>query len=429
MAGLATLSSLKVHAAETNTLKIALVGAGGRGRGAALNALSAPGPSRLVAIADVFEDRMTGSANALVTHFADKAADRIDLPNERRFHGFDAYKKAIDVLDPGDVVILATCPAFRPTHVEYAINKGVHVFMEKPFATDSPGTRRIQAAARKADEKNIKMACGLMWRHCKARQEAVARIHDGEIGELIHLRGYRLHGPQGYPKPTPGQNEIEFQVKNFHFFDWAGGNIFIDYCIHNIDTACWAKGAWPVSCFALGGRSVPDLPGEAFDTYYQEFTFADGTHLTSHGRYRHKCFNRYSDFVHGTKGSGVLMENLGTAKTRLFSDHKMVAGTEIWSFTDKEPNPYQVEFDRFFDAIRNDRPYNEGHRAAEANFAALLGRAAMNSGQIVTWDQIVASDLSLFKDIDSISFSSEAPVKSDEHGRYPFAIPGETIAF
>ncbi|MDR1962288.1 MAG: Gfo/Idh/MocA family oxidoreductase [Planctomycetaceae bacterium] len=426
-AGSGTLP-FRVHAAEANTIKIALVGAGGRGRGAAINALSTAGLTQLVAVADVFADRANASSEALVKQFAEQPG-KVDLPAERRFSGFDAYKKAINCLDKGDVVLLATCPGFRPLHVEYAVSKGINVFMEKPFATDSPGTRRIQAAAKLADEKNIKIACGLMWRHCKAREETVARIHDGAIGQLIHLRGFRMHGPFNPPKPKPGQNEIEYQIRYFHGFDWAGGNVFIDYCIHNIDVACWAKGALPVSCIALGGRSVPDIVTQAYDTYYHEYTFPDGTHLTSHGRYRNKCFNMYSDFAHGTKGSAVLMDNLSQAKTRLYSDQTMLPDKQIWAFSDKEPNPYQVEHDLFFDAIRNDKPYNEGHRAAEANFAALLGRAALNSGQIVTWDQIVTSELSLCPNIDTLTFESEAPVKPNPQGGYPYAIPGEGTAF
>lgn len=426
--GVSALSATRVHAAEQNTIQIALVGSGGRGNGAAINALSTAGPTKLVAVADAFPDRVAGSVKALTQKY-ENTPGKVDLPPERQFHGLDAYKKAIDCLNPGDVVILATCPVFRPLHTEYAVKKGVHVFMEKPFATDSPGTRRIQAAARLADEKNVKIACGLMWRHCKARQEAIARIHDGAIGQLVHLRGFRMHGPYGSPQTQTEPTGIDYQIRRFHAFDWSGGNIFIDYCIHNVDVACWAKGSWPVSCIGLGGRSVPNLPGQSYDTYYNEYTFADGTHLTSHGRYRNNCFNMYKDLVHGTKGSAVIMDSLSQAKSRLYSDHTMSDESMIWAFQGGEPSPYQLEHDYFFDAIRNDKPWNEGHRAAEANFASLLGRAAMNSGQVVTWDQIVQSELSLCPDIDNLTFASEAPVKPGPDGRFPYAIPGETVAF
>ena len=416
---------LRVHAAESNTLNIALVGCGGRGGGAVLNAMNPEtGPSKLVATADVFEDRVVNMTKSL----NEKLGDRAGVPPERTFHGFDAYKKAMDCLRPGDVVLLATPPVFRPMHVEYAVGKGIHVFMEKAFATDSPETRRLQAAAKKADEKNIKIACGLMWRHCAARQEAIKRIHDGEIGEIVHLRGFRMENAAGPRVRRPEETEIAFQLRNFHYFDWAGCNILIDYCIHNIDVACWAKGAWPVKAIGFGGRSKPDLGGQMFDSWYAEFEFADGTHLASHCATRNNCFNMYSDFAYGTKGSAVLMDNLGQAKSRLYKAQSMVPENLLWAYPDREPNPYQIEHNLFFDAIRNDKPYNEGHRACDANFASLLGRAAINSGKVVTWDEIVKSERKLV-DVDTLAFDSEPPVKPNADGSYPYAIPGQTIDF
>jgi len=425
--GVSLLSQgLRVHAAESNTINIALVGCGGRGGGAVHDAMHpANGPLKLVATADVFEDRVVSMTKALNENLGDRAG----VPPERTFHGFDAYKKAIDCLRPGDVVLLAAPPVFRPLHVEYAVNKGVHVFMEKPFATDSPGTRRLQAAVKKADEKNIKVACGLMWRHCAARQETIKRIHDGEIGELVHLRGFRLEGGSVSIGPRrPGVSEIEHQLRPFRQFDWAGGDIFVDCCIHNIDVACWAKGAWPVKAIGFGGRSRANLVGPSFDSWYAEFEFADGTHLSSHMSLRLNCFNMYSDFANGTKGSAVLMDNLGQAKSRLYKSQSMVPENLLWAYPDREPNPYVIEHNMLFDAVRNDKPYNEGHRACEANFASLLSRAAINSGQVVTWDDIVKSELKLV-DIDTLTFDSEPPLKPNADGSYPYAIPGETVAF
>ena len=305
---------LRVHAAESNTINIALIGCGGRGGGAVHDAMKpANGPTKLVATADVFEDRVVNLTKSL----NESLGDRAGVPPERTFKGFDAYKNAIDCLRPGDVAILATPPVFRPMHVEYAVSKGVHIFMEKPFATDSPATRRLQSAVKAAGEKNLKVACGLMWRHCAARQEAIQRIHDGEIGEITHIRGFRLQnavGPGGRRSEEP---EIAYQLRNFHYFDWAGGNILIDYIIHNIDVACWAKGAWPAKALGFGGRSKPNLGGQMFDSWYTEFEFADGTYLSSHCATRNNCYNVYSDFALGTKGSAVLMDNLGQAKSRL----------------------------------------------------------------------------------------------------------------
>jgi len=421
----ASLLSSFVHAAESNTINIALVGCGGRGGGAVMDAMNpATGPTKLVATADVFKDRVVGMTKRL----NDNLGDRAEVPPERTFDGFDAYKKAIDCLRPGDVVLLATPPVFRPLHVEYAISKGVHIFMEKPFATDSPGTRRLQAAVKRADEKNLKVACGLMWRHCAARQEAIKRIHDGEIGEITHIRGFRMDNAVG-PRPRQaGESEVAYQLRNFHYFDWAGGNILIDYIIHNIDVGCWTKNAWPVKALGFGGRSMPNLGGQMFDSWYAEFEFADGTHLSSHCAQRSNTFYGYYDYAYGTKGSAVIMDNLSQAKSRLFKTHSMTPENLLWAYPGREPNPYQVEHLIFFDAIRNDKPYNEGYRACEANFASLLARAAINSGKVVTWDEIVKSELKL-SDVDTLAFDSEPPVKPNADGSYPYAIPGQTVAF
>ena len=417
--------NLPVHAAESNTINIALVGCGGRGGGAVLDAMNpATGPTKLVAMADVFRDRVVN----LTPSLNERLGDRAGVPPERTFYGFDSYKKAIDCLRPGDVVLLATPPVFRPLHVEYAISKGVHIFMEKPFATDSPGTRRLQAAVKAADEKNIKIAAGLMWRHCAARQEAIKRIHNGDIGELIHLRGFRLQGGVGLRARRADETEVAYQLRNFHHFDWAGGNILIDYIIHNIDVACWAKDALPAKALGFGGRSRPIPHGQMFDSWYTEFEFADGTHLSSHCATRSNCIDTYTDFAHGTKGSAILMGSLGQAKTQLFKAQAMVSENRIWEYQGREPNPYQVEHNVFFDAIRNDKPCNEGHRACEANFSSLLARAAINSGKLVTWDEIVKSELKLV-DIDTLTFDSEPPVKPNEDGSHPYAIPGQTVAF
>jgi predicted dehydrogenase len=422
-----TVAPLRVHAAEQNTIRIALIGCGGRGGGAAVNALSTKStPLKLVAMADAFEDRLNGCYKLLSEAFPGS----VDVPPERRFVGYTSFRQAIDVLQPGDVVILATPPGFRPPHVEYAVRKGVHVFMEKPFATDSPGTRRIQAAAKLADEKNVKIACGLMWRHCQARAEAVDRIHNGEIGEILFLRGFRMHGPGRIPPrlSRPDLSELDYQIRCFHYFDWVGANVFIDYCIHNFDVACWVKGMWPVSAIGMGGRSSSEVGGTGYDNYYTEFTFPDGSFLTSHGRYMNHCFNRYQDFAHGTKGSAILMDSLGRANTKLYKNQQMQPENIIWAFQGKEPNPYQVEHDLFFDAIVNNKPYNEGHRAAEAQFTALLSRAAINSGQIVTRDQIVNSDVELLPGgIDRIHADTQPPVLPDEKGNYPCAIAGQNV--
>ena len=243
-----------VHAAEDNMIRVALVGCGGRGTGAAGNALSTrQGPIKLVAMADVFEDRLASSYETLVKEHKDK----VDVTCDHKFIGFDAYKNAMDVLKPGDVVIFATPPAFRWVHFTYAIQKGLHTFMEKPVTVDGPTTRRMIALGEEAKKKNLKVGVGLMCRHCEARGELLNRINDGAIGDIIMLRAYRQTGPVGSaltgPKPD-GISELLYQIKRFHGFLWASGGCFSDFLIHNIDECCWMKGSWPVSAKGSGGR-------------------------------------------------------------------------------------------------------------------------------------------------------------------------------
>ncbi|MFP6751743.1 MAG: Gfo/Idh/MocA family oxidoreductase, partial [Pirellulaceae bacterium] len=247
-------SAPRVHAAEDNTIQIALVGCGGRGTGAAVNALSVQnGPIKLVAMADVFEDRLAISYRSLSTQLTNK----VDVPDERKFIGFEAYKQAIDCLKPGDVVIFTTPCAFRWLHFTYAIEKGVNVFMEKPVTADGPTSRKMFELAKKAEEKNLKVGVGLMVRHCKARQALAQKIHDGELGDVLTLRAYRMAGPTGSASTGPapkGMSDLEWQIRRFHAFLWASGGAVSDFLIHNIDEGCWAKGEWPVQAIGSGGR-------------------------------------------------------------------------------------------------------------------------------------------------------------------------------
>ncbi|MCX7827098.1 MAG: Gfo/Idh/MocA family oxidoreductase, partial [Verrucomicrobiae bacterium] len=275
-----------VHAAGSDPIQLALVGCGGRGTGAVRDAFSTTslGPIKLVAMADVFEDKQKRSYEALSKN--KEVGPLVDVPEDRRFLGFDGYKKAMDCLKPGDVVILATPPAFRWVHFTYAIEKGLNVFMEKPVTVDGPTSKRMLALAEEASKKNLKVGVGLMSRHNRALQQLAQRIHSGELGEIILMRGYRMHGPIGYfaspPKPE-GISELRYQVQRFHSFLWASGGNFSDFYIHIIDHLCWMKNAWPVEAHALGGRHYRKNPDgvesidQNLDTYAVEYTFADGT--------------------------------------------------------------------------------------------------------------------------------------------------------
>jgi len=407
------------YTAENHTLKIALVGCGSRGTGAAVNALSTSGPTRLWAVADVFPQRLENSLRLL----GEKHASQVEVPAERRFLGFDAYRQAMDTLDKGDVVLLATPPAFRPMHFEYAVQKGLHVFMEKSFAVDAPGIRRVLAAGEAAVKANLKIAAGLMSRHSEPLVQAIQQIHEGCIGEVITAWAYRMHGPVGIIARSPGQSELTYQIANYSCFTWLNGSFIVDWLIHNIDIACWAKNAWPVSVQGMGGRQVREVPDQLFDHHAAEYTFADGTRLLAQGRHQNNCHNFFGDVIHGTTGSAVLGE--GQPRPRLFKGHRQDSADLLWSYQGPPCDSYQKEHDLFFAAIRNDQPWNETERSAKSCLTAIMGRMACESGRAITWDEALQSSFELAPGLDGIaSLDSPAPVVADASGRYPVAMPG-----
>ena len=410
-----------VYAAEDNTIKVALVGCGGRGTGAVVNALSTKsGPTRLVAMADVFEHRVQSSLGRLAPKF-DK---QIDVPKDRQFIGFDAYRKAIDCLDGSGVVILATPPGFRPLHLEYAVARGCNVFMEKSFAVDGPGIRRVLKAGEEATKKNLKIAGGLMSRHYVPLQEAVGRIHDGLIGDVITCWAYREHGPVGYAPKADGISEMAHQIRNYHNFNWLGGSFILDWLIHNLDVCCWVKDAWPVSAQGQGGRQARTEPDQMFDHYAVEYSFADGTRMFAQARHMANCWNFWGSVVHGAKGAAVLGE--GIPDPLLYKGHKRTEENIIWRYKGEKCDAYQYEHELLFEAIRQNKPYNETQRSAYATLAGVLGRMAAESGQEITWEQALASDLVLAPGVENFTMDSTPPVVPDAQGRYPAAMPGRT---
>jgi len=410
------------YAAESNTLKLALVGCGGRGTGAIAQALSTVGPTQLWAVADVFEHRVQSCLAALSpAHEKQK-----QVPPERQFIGFDAFKHAIDSLDKGDVVLLATPPTFRPIHFEYAVQKGVHVFMEKSFAVDAPGIRRVLNAGQEAARKNLKVATGLMSRHYQPLEQAIQQIHDGAIGEVITAWAYRMHGPVGLTPKAPGMKELAHQITNYSNFTWLNGTFMVDWMIHNLDVCCWVKDGWPVSVEGMGGRQVRREPDQLFDHYGAEFTFADGTRLMAQARHMTKCWDFFGSVIHGTKGSAILGE--GQPQPRLFKGHRQTSENLLWGYKGAECDHYQREHDLLFDAIRNDKPYNETDRSAKSCLAAIMGRMACESGQQITWDEAFASKLELAPGLENFTWDSNPPAMPDVSGKYPVAMPGETQA-
>lgn len=410
----------RVHAAGSDTIRLALVGCGPRGTGAVADAFAATGgPVKLCAMADIFEHKLQASLKNLTARFK----DQLEVPPERQFLGFDAYRKAIDCLGPGDVVLLTTSAAFRPVHFEYAVQKGVNVFMEKSFAVDAPANRRLLAAAELSEKKKLKVAAGFMWRHSQAREEVVNRIHDGAIGDVHTLRIYRVHGPVYVGKRAPDQSELEFQFRRPACFHWLTGGFLLDWHCHNIDQACWAKNDWPVSAQGMGGRCYPQA-GNLFDHYCVESTFADGAKLFTFSRHMAGCWQEYADYVHGSKGSAVLMASLAEPKSRIYKSQRMTDDNLVWQFEGRDPNPYQAEWQLLLDAIRQDRPHNEARRAGLANMATLMGRMAAHTGKLVTWDEAMASKFQYVADVDHVNFDTPAPLEPDAEGIYPCPQPG-----
>ena len=421
--GLATAAIPRVHAAEDNTIRLALIGCGGRGSGAVANAFDVPGgPVKLMAMADLFEDRLAGSHAALSKAYPDK----VDVPADRRFVGFDAYKKAIDCLRPGDIAMLTGYAGWRPLQLEYAVQKGVNVFMEKSFAADPPGVRRIIKASEEAEKKNLKIAAGLMCRHSKNRQDLIQRIRDGALGGIQLIRAYRMQGPVPMGPRPQNTKDLSWQIRNFTSFYWVSGGLWAEMDIHQIDELCWLKDAWPVNAHGVGGRINGSTDcSQNLDSFSAEWTFADGTKAYDVVRYIPNCFNEFATFVHGTKCAAQFSGNIHAGTCQIYKDQRIHADNIAWKAPKEALSPWDAEWHALLDAIRNNKPHNEGKRAALSNLADMMGREAIHMGRNVTWDEAMASNFQWVPGgIDTINENSAPPVQADAQGRYPVPVPG-----
>ncbi len=441
---LAGISLPHVHAAnDDDTVRLALVGCGGRGTGAVLNALKiSDGDARvrLHSMADVVPEKMEGSYKALTNEKErPEIAEKVDCPPERRFIGFDGFKNSIDTLRPGDVAIFTTPCAFRWVHYQYAIEKGVNVFMEKPLTPDGPATRKMLELNEKAKAKNLKVGVGLMCRHCVSRGELYKRIQDGAIGDITMMRAYRMQGPIGscFSGPNPGDDpELIYQIKRFHSFLWLSGGSFSDFFIHNIDECCWMKNDWPVEAQAVGGRHYrsEEAIDQNFDHYAVEYTFPDGAKLFLDGRNMLGCHQEFASYAHGTNGSAVISTSSHTpARCRIYKGQKIEKNWRarnqpdlVWAFPQepREPNPYDLEWESLVKAIREDTEYNEVERGLKASLVTSMGRMAAHTGQVITYDQILNSDHEFGPGADQLTMTSDSPLMPDANGRYPIPEPG-----
>jgi len=393
-----------VHAAGADKIRIALIGCGGRGNGAARNNLNACENTEIVAVADAFQDKAEGTAK------------RLGVSPEKTFWGLDAYKKAIDA--DVDMVIMATAPGFRPLQYKAAIEAGKHVFMEKPCCVDAAGYRLLVEANKMADEKRLKVGVGLQRRHNSGYVNGIQQIHDGKYGNLVLLQAYWNGSGIWWKKPREDWTEMQFQVNNWYHFTWVSGDNICEQHVHNLDVCNWAKDAHPVEANGMGGDQLRrrDNPGgtQIFDHHFVEFTYPDGSKMYSQCRHVKGCFNRVSEHAFGSQGSGGMTD----------SGNVLDRGGVPFKFGD-----YDQEHFALVEAIRNDTSYNEGHYGATSSFTAVLGRMATYSGKIVKWDEAVEKGKDLAPGIENYTMDTTPPVLPDEDGQYPHAVPGEYDPF
>lgn len=393
---------------KQQVLKIALIGAGKRGAGAAAQALKTSKYVKLVALADVFKDQLDATYNTLTK--VPGIQDQIDVPEKHRFVGFDAYQKATEL---ADVVLLASPAPFRPAHFRLAIEAGKHVFMEKPLASDAPGIRHILETGQMATRKKLNVVVGLQNRYDPAYQEMIKRLQDGMIGELVNASCYYNVGRVNLVPRQAGWTEMEYQVRNWRYFNWLWAGSPAGLQIHNDDVIHWLKGGPPVKVVGNGGRAALSGPdhGDIFDHFFNEYEYADGFKLNSQIRHINGCWNKGGSYVWGTKGKGDLKDG--------FKDYK---GNLIWKYSAKQENPYQLEHDELFAAIRGARYINDTEWGATSTMACIMGRMASHSGQLIQWDEALRSNESIVPT--NLYWDADPLVLPNEKGEYHVAVPG-----
>jgi predicted dehydrogenase len=404
-----------------DTIKVALIGCGGRGTGAAQQALNTKQNVKIVAMADAFRDRLDDAYKALMGRNL-KAADgtpKVVVPEENKFVGFDGYKQAIAL---ADVVILATPPGFRPSHFEEAVRQGKQVFMEKPVATDAPGVRRVLAAAEEAKRKKLNVVVGLQRRYQPNYREVMKRIHDGAIGDIVGGQVYWISGGVWQKPRKPNQTEMDYQMRNWYYFNWLCGDHINEQHVHNIDVANWAKNSYPVSCQGTGGRQIRTGKdyGEIFDHHVVDYVYEDGTTINSQCRHYEGTYSKVDEMFLGTKGK---IDSFEPKKSVLMS----YTGQPIYTHNSKaDGNPYQIEHDELFDAIaKGEYKFADAERVAKSTMTAIMGRMATYSGKVVKWDEALNSQIDLFPD--KLAWDAMPKSLPDANGMYQIAVPGKTI--
>ena len=375
-------SSFGVGLGKLSPLKVGLVGCGGRGTGACRQALQADSGTRLVAMADMFSDRLDGSLERLLAIPA--VSERISVPAGKRFVGFDAFDQ---LLASGvDVVLLATPPHFRPVHIEKAINAGVHVFAEKPVAVDGPGIRSVLASCKLAKKKKLSVVSGLCLRHSYGFQELVRRLHDGAIGDLLSLQANDYRGSIWYKERQPDWTDMHYQMRNWYYYSWLSGDFNVEQHVHFLDVCSWAKGAYPIKAVGMGGRHVRTEKkyGNIFDHHSIVYEYDDGAKLYSNTRQMKGCKSNMSAEVQGSAGRARFSERRNGVTIN-------AKGKDLWVYRGEDNDIYQTEHDELFASIRSGKPINNGEYMAKSTLLAIMGRMATYTGQEITWDMALNS--------------------------------------
>lgn len=411
----AKLSPLAVHAEGSDQIKVAVIGCGGRGTGAAMDCLKAGGNMKIVAVADAFENKAKGAARELAKAFKDKT----DISEDRTFWGLDAYQKAVD--SGVDMVIIAGPPGFRPQHYEAAVKAGKHVFMEKPVCVCPGGFRKMMAVNKQAEEKNLKVVVGLQRHHQASYQSGIKAIQDGKYGDLTLLRVYWNGGGIWNRSRQPGMSEMQYQVNNWYHYVWLSGDHICEQHVHNLDIANWVmsvtqnkEGAdWvhPVEANGMGacvtrGYNGKDVQGQIFDAHFIEFTYPNGMRMYSQCRHQPSTWETVSEYFHATQQpQGRAVEGGGTPVRLKFRD------------------PYVQEHFDLQQAIKEDTKLHEGWYGAIDSMTAVMGRMATYSGRIIKWDDLVEKGADTFPT--ELSWDANPPVMPDEKGFYPIPVPGQ----
>lgn len=402
-----------------DAIKVAVIGCGGRGTGAAMQALLTKQNVKLVAMADAFRDRLDSCFKYLsdANNEDGNVSARVSVPEENKFVGFDGYKKAIAL---ADVVILTTPPGFRPIHFEEAIRQGKHVFMEKPVATDPAGVKKVLEVAEEAKRKKLNVVVGLQRHYQNSYRELYKRVQDGMIGEITSGQVWWNNDGVWVNPRKAGQTEMEYQMRNWYYFNWLCGDHITEQHIHNIDVMNWFKGAYPVKAQGMGGRQVrtgKDF-GEIYDHHYVEFHYADGTIMNSQCRHIKGTYAIVDEMIVGTKGVVKCGAMEITSK-----------GNSLYKFDKaKENDPYQTEHDELFASIaKKEYKFADAENGAKATMTSILGRMATYSGEVIEWDKALNSGISLQPA--RYAFDAQPPVLPDANGLYPIATPGVTKFF